>query len=98
MSASGRIDSFAKLSGNDGYLRLLFVHCGLTLGRRFGRTPIALKSGKSDERSGDLGAPRPCFRPWKLPLQLKGRPRQKRLAFRSKGSIGVVVRRRAMSA
>ena len=42
MSASGRIDSFAKLSGNDGYLRLLFVHCGLTLGRRFGRTPIAL--------------------------------------------------------
>ena len=42
MSASGRINSFAKLSGNDGYLRLLFVHCGLTLGRRFGRTPIAL--------------------------------------------------------
>jgi hypothetical protein len=32
------------------------------------------------------------------PAQLEARPRQKRLAFRSKGSIGVVVRRRVMSA
>ena len=41
-------------------------------------------------------APRPSFRP--RSRLLVARPRQKRLAFLSKGSIGVVVRRRAMSA
>jgi hypothetical protein len=57
-----------------------------------------IESGKSDERSSDLGTPRLCYRPWKQPLQLEARPRQKRLAFGSKGRIGVVVRRRAVSA